>query len=207
MITKRTNEIVVPRGCGLVVNVAVLLGSLFALQPGSAQDSGTVTVDVERCFELESSEARRACFGAQVDAALEERDEVDSANSSQYPLPVIQPGAAKPAQATTPKEASASEQALPVQTASETGTPRDAPSPEPETDEREYFGTIVEMRERLPNAYVIRLDNGQIWQQTEPKQYPLRPGLEVRLYPTRWGSRYRLAGVDSGGHIQVRRVR
>ncbi|MDX1561897.1 MAG: hypothetical protein R3305_03180 [Gammaproteobacteria bacterium] len=62
------------------------------------------------------------------------------------------------------------------------------------------------MRERLPSSYVIQLDNGQIWEQTEPKRYPLRPGLEVRVYPTRWGSRYRLTGVDTGGHIQVRRV-
>ncbi len=73
-------------------------------------------------------------------------------------------------------------------------------------DPEEFFGTIVELRERLPNAYVIRLDNGQIWEQTEPKRYTLRPGLEVRIYPTRWGSRYRLTGIDSGGHIQVRRV-
>jgi hypothetical protein len=77
---------------------------------------------------------------------------------------------------------------------------------EADEGEDEYFGTIVAIRERLPDAYIITLDNGQIWQQTAPKRYPLRPGLEVRIYPTNWGGSYRLNGLGIGGHIQVRRV-
>jgi hypothetical protein len=76
-----------------------------------------------------------------------------------------------------------------------------------ETGDAEYSGTIVEFHERLPNAYLITLDNGQVWLQTEPKQYPLRPGLDVRIYPTSWGDNYRLHGLGTGSHIQVRRVR
>jgi hypothetical protein len=86
----------------------------------------------------------------------------------------------------------------------ETQTSKEPPA---EADDREYFGTITSIRERLPNAYVITLDNGQVWQQVQPEAYPLRPGLDVRIYPTDWGNSYRLIGAGTGRHIQVRRVR
>jgi hypothetical protein len=79
--------------------------------------------------------------------------------------------------------------------------------PQAEAEGTEYFGTITAIRERLPNAYVITLDNGQVWQQVQPEAYPLRPGLDVRIYPTDWGNSYRLIGAGTGRHIQVRRVR
>ncbi len=86
---------------------------------------------------------------------------------------------------------------------------RDAAEQSQESDaaEGQYLGTITAIRERIPDSYVITLDNGQIREQAAPKRYPLRPGLEVRLYATNWGKSYRLTGLGSGGHIQVRRVR
>jgi hypothetical protein len=164
-----------------------VLGAGWSAQPSLAQDSGEVTVDVERCLELESPEERQACFGAQVNRVLQERSSGESAVATQ--------DSERNADSETGTRAPA-ESAEPVASAAEA----------PGSGDDEYFGTIVEMREYLPSAYVIRLDNGQIWEQTEPKRYPLRPGLAVRIYPTRWGSRYRLTGVGSGGHIQVRRV-
>lgn len=143
-----------------------LLAAVWAVLPAAAQESGEVTIDVERCVDLESESERRACFAAEVDAALAVRESTETRV----------PGPAEAAAA--PDEQAA--------------------------DTEEILATIVEMEERLPSAYVIRLDNGQIWQQTEPKRYPLRPGLEVRIYATRWG--YRLSGIDTGGNIQVRRV-
>lgn len=71
----------------------------------------------------------------------------------------------------------------------------------------EFVSTIASLREREPNAYVITLENGQVWYQTRPERYPMRPGQEVRLYPTRWGKSYRLAIEENGGFIQVDRVR
>ena len=202
MITRRTKKAIGAIGYGSAITTAALLGSLFMAQPAMAQGSGTITVDVERCFELESVAARRACIGAQVDEVLEERGSVE-------------PDSPSPQDRQVEAETS-SERALPVQPRIEPRIeprteariePRAAERPEePESWQEEYFGTIVAMRERLPSAYVIRLDNGEIWEQTEPKQYPLKPGLEVRIYSTRWGGRYRLSGVGSGGHIQVRRV-
>jgi len=164
-----------------------LLGAVWSAHPSLAQDRGEVTVDVERCLDLESPEERQACFGAEVSQVLQERGsgETDLAAESDEPDRDGETRNRAPA---------VSEQ--PVASAAEA----------PDSGDDEYFGTIVEMREYLPSAYIIRLDNGQIWEQTEPKRYPLRPGLAVRIYPTRWGGRYRLTGLDSGGHIQVRRV-
>jgi hypothetical protein len=165
--------------------LAALLGG-FGLQQALAQDSEAVTVDVARCAGL-SADARLACFGEQVERALTEDDERTAVTEE-----VVAERAARSNDEHPTKRASSAD--LRPQEAAE--------------DARgdEYTGVIVAIRERLPNAYVITLDNGQIWQQTEPKPYPLRPGLEVRIYPTRWGHRYRLNGLGTGDHIQVQKL-
>lgn len=74
-------------------------------------------------------------------------------------------------------------------------------------DEPEFSGTITDLRETIPDRWVITLDNGQVWQMNQSKRYPLRVGLDVRVYPTRWGPSYRLSAPDHGGYVQVRRAR
>lgn len=76
-----------------------------------------------------------------------------------------------------------------------------------EAAENEILATVTDLRERQPNAWLVTLDNGQVWEQVRPEWYPLRPGQEVRLYPTRWGDSYRLSSIVRGGYIQVQRVR
>lgn len=190
MITGRSKQLVSATRSGLAIAVAaLLLGALWSANPVLAQDPGEVTVDVEHCLDLESAEERQACFGAQVNEALEKRgsDETEAGTTD-----------GESARETSNRAPAASER--PVARAAEASD-----SGAGEFGE-EYFGTIVEVKEYLPSAYIIRLDNGQIWEQTEPKKYLLRPGLQVRIYPTRWGNRYRLTAVDSGGHIQVERL-
>jgi hypothetical protein len=184
--------------------LTALLGG-FGLQPTLAQDSDSVTVDVGACTRLESADARLACFGAQVDSVLEQRGraEVEEPNAPIADVDVVdavQPSRRDDERSSRPErraergaERSSSDDLQSADAVEDAGQP-------------EYSGTIVALNERLPNAYVITLDNGQIWQQTEPKQYPLRPGIKVRIYPTRWGNHYRLNGWGSGAHIQVRRV-
>jgi hypothetical protein len=196
MVTALQTQIVCVTGHRLGIAVALAIGSLAA---GSirAQESGTVTVDVERCLALETESERRECFATQVNEVLEDQAPTATATTSRQ-RPAAAPESESRAPATG-QRAAAPEAAAAVASSARAGVE--------ESDPEEFFGTIVSMRERIPNAYVITLDNGQIWEQTEPKRYPLRPGLEVRIYPTRWGNRYRLAGLDSGGHIQVQRLR
>ena len=91
-----------------------------------------------------------------------------------------------------------------------------APAPERRAERRrteaqeepaEVVSVVRELREVVPNAYLVTLENGQVWRQTEPKQYPLRPGLKVRIYGTRWGSASRLTAEELKSYIQVERVR
>lgn len=189
MITGRSKQLVSATHSGLTIAAVALLGAVWSANPALGQDRGEVTVDVEHCLDLESAEERQACFGAQVNEVLEGRDSGETEAGT---------ADGENARETPNRAPAASEQPVAhTAEASDSGAGEFG---------EEYFGTIVEVKEYLPSAYIIRLDNGQIWEQTEPKKYLLRPGLEVRIYPTRWGNRYRLTGVDSGGHIQVRRL-
>lgn len=183
---------------GTTVAAAALLGSLMAGAPAAGQD---VTVDVGDCVELDSAEARLTCFASQVDSVLEKQ----TAEGSAEPFATIEPVEAdrdprENDEASLLREGQAERKA-------EQPAVNETRRAEADEGEDEYFGTIVAVRERLPNAYIITLDNGQIWQQSEPKRYPLRPGLEVRIYSTNWGDAYRLSGVGTGRHIQVRRIK
>ena len=77
-------------------------------------------------------------------------------------------------------------------------------SREPELQEIE--ARVTDLRETVPNAYLITLDNGQVWRQTVPKTYALREGSPVRIYYSRWRA-YRLTNDQLKGFIQVERVR
>ena len=167
------------------------------MQPSLAQQSGTVTVDVEHCLGLESAAARRDCFGAQVDEMLEGRAAEDGSDSIPDEAAVIREQTPRN---DPPRQEEGSAQIRAEELRGDEPRPAD-------TDSEEYFATITAVRERLPNAYVITLDNGEVWQQMESRVYPLRPGLEVRLHPTRWGKSYRLIVEGTSYGIQVRRVR
>jgi hypothetical protein len=70
----------------------------------------------------------------------------------------------------------------------------------------DIHAVIVALRETVPQAYLITLDNGQVWRQTVPKSYPLREGDRVRIYFSRWRA-YRLTNEELKGFIQVDRAR
>ena len=83
--------------------------------------------------------------------------------------------------------------------------PEPPPQRKPERQPVEIVATVTELRLLVPNAYLITLDNGQVWQQPHPMPYPLRTGLVVRVRETRLG--YRLTAPELHGQINVERVR
>lgn len=166
------------------VALAAFIGGGFGIQAARAQDAGSsVTVDVGECVNLQSPEERFACYERQVGAART------------APPPAPPPGA--------PESASAAEgRPEPA------GDPVDATeSPDKTAESQEFVATITALRQTVPNRYVITLDNGQVWRQTYTEWYPLRPGLEVTLRPSRWGGTFSLTAAEHGGFIQVQRVR
>jgi hypothetical protein len=77
---------------------------------------------------------------------------------------------------------------------------------EERADPPDIHAKVAELRETVPNAFLITLDNGQVWRQTVPSVYPLRVGSDVRIYFSRWRA-YRLTNAQLRGYIQVERVR
>lgn len=188
-MTMRSRQTLEWLATGLVGSAA--LGAIPA--PAAAQESEGLTVDVGRCVELASPAERLACFEAQVERARGT-------------------GAASAADEAPPRERAAADAAA--------GAAREAPADRrgvasargdgeaPAEDRRkDIVATITELRETVPNNYLITLDNGQVWRQMRPMPYALRPGIEVRIYGTRWGSASRLTAPSLRGYIQVERVR
>lgn len=90
--------------------------------------------------------------------------------------------------------------------AASSSSPAPASSGSSDANRPDIHATIVELRETVPSAFLITLDNGQVWRQTVPKLYPLREGDRVRIYFSRWRA-YRLTSEELKGFIQVDRAR
>jgi hypothetical protein len=71
----------------------------------------------------------------------------------------------------------------------------------------QIVATVTELRQTVPNAWLITLDNGQVWRQNIPQRFALKPGQRVTLNGTKWGSSYRLSAEALNGFIQVEQVR
>jgi hypothetical protein len=71
----------------------------------------------------------------------------------------------------------------------------------------EIVARVTELHETVPNAWLITLDNGQVWRQNIPQRFALKPGQRVTLRGTKWGSSYRLSAEAMNGFIQVEQVR
>jgi hypothetical protein len=156
-------------------------------------------------------------------------DAVASA-ASPATAPAPPPAAAAAAQASAPAVAAAAaatavtapSQAAPIAAASAAPAPSSstsAPSASAENATRnnpsehdadakpEVVATVTELHETVPNAWLITLDNGQVWRQNPPQRFALTAGQRVTLRGTKWGTSYRLSAETLSGFIQVERVR
>jgi hypothetical protein len=162
---------------GIAITAAAFLAASAAAR---AQNAGGLTVEVGDCVDLESAEERRDCYAARVDAAVQERE--------------------RSAAAAPPDSQSSS-------SATDAAQPQDATRVDSQRPPTDVMATITELRETVPNTYLITLDNGQAWRQMEPKWFPLRVGHAVRIFPSTWGNTFRLSVQGLSGYIQVERVR
>ncbi|MCP5144455.1 MAG: hypothetical protein H6978_06495 [Gammaproteobacteria bacterium] len=74
-------------------------------------------------------------------------------------------------------------------------------------NKQELHDRIVEIENNPGNQRYFTLASGQVWKQTINRYYALNEGQSVRIYPTHWGDKYRMAGEGLKGFIQVERVR
>jgi hypothetical protein len=164
------------------------------LLPAAAQDE-RLTVEVGQCVDLPTPEQRLACFEAQVEAAR-------SAPAAPAPAAQGNPSPAAPAAA----GAAAGTAAAAATTTTVTVPPDTGRRDRDDEDPPDIVASVTALRETVPNAQLITLDNGQVWRQTQPEYYPLRAGNVVRIYYSRWRT-YRLTNEQLRGFIHVERVR
>jgi hypothetical protein len=72
---------------------------------------------------------------------------------------------------------------------------------------QDVVSTVTAVREIQPGRLEITLANGEVWRQVTSDRYPLQVGHEVRVYPTRFGSFFRLTALKLRSFVQVERVR
>ncbi len=161
--------------------VVAIAAGVVGLCPAYGQESGKVMIDVAECIKLEAPEARLACYESRVAAVFGER--------------AAKAAAARPAALAPPV-------AAPVQ--SQRAEKPQAAEPQAAND---IVSRVKELREVVPNAWQITLENGQVWRQTVSKRYALKSGQQIKIYSTRWGSASRLSTDEINGYIQVERVR
>ncbi len=187
--------------------MAALVTGVAALWPAAAQED--LTVEVSECVELATPEERLACFEALVEAARQQRSAPQGRRAAEPRA--VPPAAAPPRAAPQIEAARVPERSQAAEERSEPGERRNRRADRGprggDSEEAEVVAKISALRETVPNQYVITLDNGQVWRQTRPTAYPLRPGADVRLYSTQWGDSFRLTMPERGGYVQVQRVR
>ncbi len=166
-----------------------------------AQDSAAVFVDVSPCLPLTLDSERHACFDRLVDIFKAEQRSLATAA---VPAPQ-EPSTAPAVRPSPPPPVPTPEVAV---TNFGTETPAQARVQANDAGEQEMFDRIVKMEEREPDRWLITLESGQVWYQTNSQRMRLRAGMDVRIYPSPIGGSFRMARTDgpSTGFIQVRRV-
>jgi len=194
--------------CSLCMLVSV---AVFA-----ADNTDAVIMDASPCLDIVSPIERLACFEERANAAQGRGTAIPQQN-----LPVVSiPRASRQQPAQSPQLESQPASETPQEVARETdraSTPQ-ADSvenrfglPEEKVNEKaqanELIARVAEIKELGRNRFLITLENGQVWEQMQTRRFALAEGDEVRIYPTRWGSSYRLSSQSHKGYIQVQRLR
>lgn len=182
-----------------------------------AQQSDSVLVDVDACIELESREDQLACYEERVNEALRMREsEAESAGvaAAAESDATLEPEDSRTSRRAARREARLAEQRQAdlerrqraAEEAAIAAAEAAAALADPNYTAGEIVAEVTALREIEPDGYLITLDNGQIWRQSQTKRYPLFVGATVKLRPSPWGPSYRLTDPNVGNFIQVRRI-
>ena len=201
------------------LKVAMMLFILMgATSPVMAEQP--LTIDVSSCVHIQSAIERLTCYDELADQALKTRSDLEpigmsgpeSDSGSNNPVTTFEQERVAPEEVI---QSSPKMEQVPVieQKISQPGRVIEEKfglPPEKQEDEKELVelhSTVSELKEYVPNRYLITLENGQVWRQMVGGKYELRVGHNVRIYPSRWGKSFRLSVEGFKGFIQVERVR
>jgi hypothetical protein len=181
---------------------------LLAINAASGQAPTPVMVDIAPCLALASSAERYACYdrlAASVSVTGDAPEQV-------APAPV-QPATVPQTVVVPPPESPAVVAETPSTSVAEFGktSPPDTSAPQVianEDGDTELHDVITDLRQREPNRWLITLESGQVWYQSNSERFRLVKGMAVRIYPSPLRGSYRLARDDGKetGFIQVERI-
>jgi hypothetical protein len=212
------NKITAAVGRTRIAAAVAILAALAAPGATLGQQPESVIVDVGACVNLKSPGERLDCYEEQVQRARAQASVSPPPPPAAVPPAVTLPAAAPPAAASP--AAAPQVVAVPVPAAPSASPGAQASgrrvrvenarvaSGGSSDDSEQYEGVITALRETVPNAWVVTLDNGQVWRQSYAKAYRLQVGQPVQISRVRgFGGGYRLTVVELAGFIQVDRVR
>ena len=199
--------------CGSVVAVSGIL--LLAASLVSAQK----LVDISSCVGIVKDTERFACYEnlARQSGASPPAQSAQSAQSAKQ-----EAQSAPAATAATPAPAP------PTNSAVHAATSQSSPAPATSTDSSRIaaFGaaigkallqtgndgqemlldTVTTAKYYKPDIWQVTLSSGQIWRQMNARDFTMRAGDKVQIYPSGWGKSYRLSVEGRSGFIQVERL-
>ena len=177
-----------------------------------AQNAPAIPRSFSDCQSIEETRARYLCYDL-VEALNEGADQSRPAEpaSPATPARTIAPAPAAESREVVEQapEPSREQDSTPPPQEALAGFGREVPNASRivvEQGQEELQDRIVALREREPNKWLITLESGQVWYQTNSQRYRLREGMEVRIYPSRMGGAWRLSANELNGFIQVHRV-
>lgn len=175
--------------------VTVLIVVLLCMAAGMRAEAQPVPATLHACVTIASEKERLRCFDhemAQLEAAST-RGEAPASNASKantLPPAVTAPAVAVAANPTIPSAAALP----PEQTFGLSGDQilklesRQAGSPAPQPKLKNLTAQITRVTQNSQGRWVITLNNGQVWRQSETREFQASPGLAVKISSGAMGS-------------------
>jgi hypothetical protein len=215
----------------VVLTALVLVTGAAQLQ---AQALNVASKDITPCMQIANEAAKYACYLRLEAEVLAARVNLPASEASQLATPATQVPAvqvqptppavvaesAVPISAPAVQVQSTQRASLPAATSTaqddeavatfgnqtSTATAQIQVTPD---GEQVLHDTVVALQERNPNRFLITLESGQVWYQSNSQRFRLTEGMAVRIYLSPLKGSYRL-GRDDGkenGFIQVERIK
>jgi hypothetical protein len=184
-----------------LVSVALMLSFAAAQTPAQASSSNPLAAQLKHCASLVDAGPRLACYDALAGVAA---PRTAAAQAAPNPSASGSAGAIPTATAAT---ASVVAPAAPAAPNSADFGVRNGPL-QAERDpvrEKTMLAVVSAVSFRARGMLVVTLDNGQVWRQIQPSDYPLKPGDHVEIDVAALGS-YRLWTPSTRRATKVTRI-
>lgn len=165
-------------------------------------------VDIAPCMALADNVERYACYDALAASVSADGNAMQQVAPETAQPATVPRTAAAPAVESPPVSAEMSSTAVAEfgkDTPSKTETAQVIAN---ENGDEELHDVITDLSQREPNRWLITLESGQVWYQSNSERFRLAKGMAVRIYPSPLRGSYRLARDDGKetGFIQVQRI-